>query len=564
MTDASSSVVRRVAASLGEVLFYVATSSDEGEGDAGGGGGGADECRWEMPGWAPEVLRGCVARQGPSGSDAVVVCHYATRTVENILAKSDACAPALCTREMGGALFALLCRADTEALRVTAARALSGILRRAPALRGHVLARADEAVRAILSGLRDGSSALQVRARVDMHLRTRSCSYQNTARLQAPLLNILNACLVDGGGGGGGGRGGGVGVGAAAARPVRHALLAAAGGGPLVPALTRIAERALTPSLAGKAVLSLAVLLRCDDVLPSLAAPLSLHLAGDPHVIGFVDRIVARRPATAPPSPLVVCLRVLIEDMVAVVLDAVAGALAPQAPATVRVHAAAGRGSPPPAYVPALGAVRALRALLGSPNFAALLASESLLQHAVDFYGAAAALVPSGSLAAMYAETSALMDALVARGEALLAPLGALPCALLLPPLARALDVESGARRQDAGRLLADVLAAVLSGPARALDDAATAGAVAARVDADVVARLPALLHDADPVVPAFAMRALRAVAEWRRGLVPTEAVASLVRRLPLALSACVRALRRRVCVCRMRARARAGMRRAT
>lgn len=509
--------MRRVIASLGEVLFYVATSNDEAATGEEDGGVGGDDDAWRMPSWAPDVLRGFIVRQG-QGCDTTV-CHYAARTVENIVAKSDVCAPSLCTREMGGALFGLLCAADSsDGLRVTAARALSNVLRRAPALRGHVLARTDDAVRAVVGGLRDGSLALQ-----------------------QPLLNILNACLSDGGGGGA------ADAGAAAARPVRHALLEAATGA-LVPTLTRIAERGGAGALAEKALLSLALLLRCDDIVSSVAQPLSLHLAGDRHTVAFVDRLLGRRPPTSPPSRMVSALRLFIEDAVHVVLDAVAAALGSQAPVTVHVQqpsaaAAAGRSGSPTAapYVPALGAARALRGLLSSPHFAALLASESLVAEAAEFFGLAPALVPSPSLPAMHAESTQLLDALIARPELLLAPFGALPCTLLLPLLGRELDVGAGGRRQDAGRLLADLLHEVLRFPGlrpparrEAWDDGGAAGAVVAAVDAEVIRRLPSLLNDADPVVPVVAMRALRAIAEWHPALVPTEVVVSLVRRLPL------------------------------
>lgn len=129
---------RRAMATLGELLFYVHTLelSDPhaplyiGVNDTAtaGGGGNGDTVRWYVPGsTVPSVAR-CLQE----GEDEIV-CHYASKTVENILAQAS---PIQCRRfaslEIGVKLADLALRSQrrSDALHTTAASAFAHFLRR--------------------------------------------------------------------------------------------------------------------------------------------------------------------------------------------------------------------------------------------------------------------------------------------------------------------------------------------------------------------------------------------------------------------------------------------------
>lgn len=83
--DKSDKVRRRAAATLGELLFYIATQDNDQQAAAGGGGGSGTR-EWEIPSQTYGVLVRCFR----PGEDEVV-CHYAAKAVENI-ATAKSCA----------------------------------------------------------------------------------------------------------------------------------------------------------------------------------------------------------------------------------------------------------------------------------------------------------------------------------------------------------------------------------------------------------------------------------------------------------------------------------------
>ena len=146
---------RRAMGVLGELLFYVSTQDPADAAAAGAGHAGAGERLWSMPGWAVPML----AKSLESSDD--VKRHYASKTLENVLAQSGQFGPKFATQEIGGSLLDLALHSRSQPLKCTASSALTHLFRRAPALRGLVLERGGEGLRFICEGVRSTVPQIQ-------------------------------------------------------------------------------------------------------------------------------------------------------------------------------------------------------------------------------------------------------------------------------------------------------------------------------------------------------------------------------------------------------------------
>ena len=221
LKDKNERVRRRAMATLGELLFYIATQQHEAtltnaarmKGVGPGAASGNTAAAWQVP--ASTV--GTITRMLRAGEDEIAQ-HYAVKTIENIVSHGGEWAAKFASAEVTAALVTIMTGAKGEQLRGTAASTLSRAARSAPAVVQLVLDR--YGINLLVTGLRDPS-----------------------AKVQQASLNLLNRGLGD--------------LGARA----RAALAAEDKSGSLLPTLVGLLERG-SAVLRGKALLTLALLFR--------------------------------------------------------------------------------------------------------------------------------------------------------------------------------------------------------------------------------------------------------------------------------------------------------------
>ncbi|KAK9809997.1 hypothetical protein WJX72_003108 [[Myrmecia] bisecta] len=146
LRDKNERVRRRVMASLGELLFYVATQQQ----DSGA------ESLWQVP---PSTIT-LVTRLLKSGEDEIAQ-HYAIKTIENIASQGGAWAARFASQDVIYNLVQIY-HGKSEALKPTAASTLSRLLRHNPALLSYVVDKFG--IRLFVTGLADSSAKVQCAA----------------------------------------------------------------------------------------------------------------------------------------------------------------------------------------------------------------------------------------------------------------------------------------------------------------------------------------------------------------------------------------------------------------
>jgi serine/threonine-protein kinase ULK4 len=162
-------------AALGELLYYI-SSQGEAEGEEGVAGQDADGDEWTLP----AATLGIMVRALGKGEDDVVQ-HYAAQTLDNLStqlgadgdSKTAARLAPLRSFELVASLFALVSSTKVEALRGTAASALSRVVRFQPVLGAQLVDKVGLAV--LLQLLLD-----------------------DNARVQQAFINVLNVVLAGG------------------------------------------------------------------------------------------------------------------------------------------------------------------------------------------------------------------------------------------------------------------------------------------------------------------------------------------------------------------------------
>ena len=215
LKDKNERVRRRAMATLGELLFYIATQQHEAGLKAPADGSGGPPGAWQIP---PATV-GTVTRMLRQGEDEIAQ-HYAVKTIENIASHGGDWAHKFSSQETVGSLVAIMSGAKSEQLRGTAASTLSRAARHSPAVLNLVLDK--YGIKILVNGLRDTSP-----------------------KVQQASLNLLNRGLAD--------------LGARA-----RAALAAEDNRGLLPTLVALLERG-SAVLRGKALLTLASLFRLHN-----------------------------------------------------------------------------------------------------------------------------------------------------------------------------------------------------------------------------------------------------------------------------------------------------------
>ena len=257
LKDKNERVRRRAAATLGELLFYIATQQHEAGLKASSEGGVSSNAgAWQIP---PTTV-GTVTRMLRQGEDEIAQ-HYAVKTIENIAAHGGDWAHKFSSQETVGSLVAIMSGAKSEQLRGTAASTLARCARFSPAVLNLVLDK--YGIKLLVNGLRDTSP-----------------------KVQQASLNLLNRGLVD--------------LGARA-----RAALAAEDKSSLLPTLVSLLERG-SAVLRGKALLTLASLFRLHNRW--------LLAACGTRLLSLVDRLQKDRE-----QYLQRCLEALVSTVVATV-----------------------------------------------------------------------------------------------------------------------------------------------------------------------------------------------------------------------------------------------------
>ena len=215
LKDKNERVRRRAMATLGELLFYIATQQHEAGLKAPADGAGGPPGAWQIP---PATV-GTVTRMLRQGEDEIAQ-HYAVKTIENIASHGGDWAHKFSSQETVGSLVAIMSGAKSEQLRGTAASTLSRAARHSPAVLNLVLDK--YGIKILVNGLRDTSP-----------------------KVQQASLNLLNRGLAD--------------LGARA-----RASLASEDNRMLLPTLVSLLERG-SAVLRGKALLTLASLFRLHN-----------------------------------------------------------------------------------------------------------------------------------------------------------------------------------------------------------------------------------------------------------------------------------------------------------
>ena len=215
LKDKNERVRRRAMATLGELLFYIATQQHEAGLKAPADGAGGTPGAWQIP---PATVS-TVTRMLRQGEDEIAQ-HYAVKTIENIASHGGDWAHKFSSQETVGSLVAIMSGAKSEQLRGTAASTLSRAARHSPAVLNLVLDK--YGIKILVNGLRDTSP-----------------------KVQQASLNLLNRGLAD--------------LGARA-----RAALAAEDKSSLLPTLVTLLERG-SAVLRGKALLTLASLFRLHN-----------------------------------------------------------------------------------------------------------------------------------------------------------------------------------------------------------------------------------------------------------------------------------------------------------
>ncbi|KIY93390.1 hypothetical protein MNEG_14572 [Monoraphidium neglectum] len=153
LRDKNERVRRRVMATLGELLFYIATQQQ----DSGAGSVADVSAAWGIS----SATTGGVVRLLRPGEDEICQ-HYAVKTIENICSQGGEWAATFSTMEVVSSLVALLGSSSGDNLKATAASTLARLLRASPPLMGALLDKWGAGV--ILSGLSDTSSKVQISA----------------------------------------------------------------------------------------------------------------------------------------------------------------------------------------------------------------------------------------------------------------------------------------------------------------------------------------------------------------------------------------------------------------
>ena len=121
LRDPHAKLRRRTMAALGELLFYIATQDEDPPADPQQ----PPPQQWYMAGATVAAVARCLQE----GEDEVV-CHYAAKTIENILAQSTAThCRRFATQEVALRLLDLTTHRRSEALQTTAVAALGHLLR---------------------------------------------------------------------------------------------------------------------------------------------------------------------------------------------------------------------------------------------------------------------------------------------------------------------------------------------------------------------------------------------------------------------------------------------------
>ncbi|KAK9834835.1 hypothetical protein WJX81_002504 [Elliptochloris bilobata] len=151
LRDAADKVRRRVAATLGELLFYIAMQQLEAE------------SVWDV---GPATVAAVVRALRPDEDD--IVQHYACHAIGNIAAQAPEWAARFATPAAAGALAALVAGAGPEAVRAEAASALGRLARHHPAVLAQIGERGAE--RALVGGLTAAGGRLRVPAATLLNL----------------------------------------------------------------------------------------------------------------------------------------------------------------------------------------------------------------------------------------------------------------------------------------------------------------------------------------------------------------------------------------------------------
>ena len=475
LRDKNERVRRRAMATLGELLFYIATQQHEAAEAARRNpskrGGGTDAAAaaaaaaWQIP--ASTV--GTVTRMLRAGEDEIAQ-HYAVKTIENIVSHGGEWAAKFASPETTASLVTIMTGAKDEQLRGTAASTLARAARCEPAVLQTVLDK--YGVKLLVGGLRDPSP-----------------------KVQQASLNLLNRGLGD--------------LGARA-----RAALASDDKSSLLPTLVLLLERG-SAVLRGKALLSFALLFRLHHRW--------LLAACGTKLLPLLDRLQKDKD-----QYLRGCLDALVDVIVASVPEMNAAVLAE----VERLSRAAANGGSAKALKPdaaALSLFPALIHLLGSAAVRPRVCDATFLAD-VARYLAAAEGAPHPGSEEFRGGTLALLETLSQCAPALLATPDAV-VEHLLPALARMLGQADGSAdgRFLALKLTCDTLLPPLLDPTRdgagsgeGGDEAAAATATRARLVALLRERLlplcPPLLADEDPI-PLYALKLLGGALEADRDM---------------------------------------------
>eukprot|EP00878_Enallax_costatus_P024327 GHUV01025960.1.p1 GENE.GHUV01025960.1~~GHUV01025960.1.p1 ORF type:complete len:809 (+),score=245.85 GHUV01025960.1:581-3007(+) len=153
LKDKQERVRRRVMATLGELLFYIATQQQ----DSGSVSVADTSAAW---GITPATIQAVVRLLKPSEDE---VCqHYAVKTIENICSQGGEWAGKFATLDTLVGLMSIYSSTKTENVKATTASTLSRLLRSTPNMVNVFLDR--NGFRLMLTGLSDGSSKVQIAA----------------------------------------------------------------------------------------------------------------------------------------------------------------------------------------------------------------------------------------------------------------------------------------------------------------------------------------------------------------------------------------------------------------
>mmetsp|Transcript_37117 Transcript_37117/g.82576 ORF Transcript_37117/g.82576 Transcript_37117/m.82576 type:complete len:1288 (+) Transcript_37117:271-4134(+) len=157
LKDKNERVRRRVMATLGELLFYIATQQQDNQGTAGAATAQEVSDAWSITSSTISAVTRLLKVQ-----EDEIAQHYAVKTIENICSQGGDWAAKFSNQDVAFNLVQIYNTTKNENLKATAASTLARLLRHSPALVAFVIDKFG--VRLFVLGLTDSSSKIQTAA----------------------------------------------------------------------------------------------------------------------------------------------------------------------------------------------------------------------------------------------------------------------------------------------------------------------------------------------------------------------------------------------------------------